>query len=76
MEAPTQAPSAEKFLQDLAGLVQGRTGDRFLKGAAMYLGKPTSARLTISVLGLHRLDPGQHLHQMLGLGVLLGGSTN
>ena len=67
------------LLQHLAGLIQGRTCDRFLKGSGDVLGiepLPAPAADHLHVLSLHRLDAGKHLHQVaLGLGVFFGSST-
>ena len=66
------------LLQHLTGLRKGCARDRFLKGAGDVLGVellPAPATDHFHVLGLHRLDSGENLHQMaLSLGVFFRSS--
>ena len=64
-----------EFLQHLARFIERRAGDRFFKGARDVFAVallPLPAAHHLHVLGLHRLDAGEHLHKMaLGVGVFL-----
>ena len=65
-----------ELLKHLAGFIEEGAGDRFLERSGDVFGVevlpfPTAHHL--HVLGLHRLDAGEHFHQVaLGAGVLLG----